>query len=63
MSSFSRVEMPQKNVIPTYTAAKILMCNTTAKSKYKIITVNTVCARQEISTERGKNEITTSSGY
>jgi len=46
--------MPQKNVIPTYTAAKISIYNTTVKSKFKIITVNTVFARQETSTERGK---------
>jgi len=54
MSLFSRVEMRLKNVTLTHTAAKISIYNARVKSKFKIITVNTVCGRQEISTERGK---------
>jgi len=57
--------MPPRNVIPTYTAAKISIYNAIVKSKFKIVTVNTVCGRQETSTEREKkkNEIPTPSGY
>jgi hypothetical protein len=48
MSSFSLVEMPQKNVIPTYTAVKISIYNTTVKSKFELTTVNTVCEAGDI---------------
>jgi hypothetical protein len=47
MSSLSSFEITQKNIILTYTAAKISIYNTTVKSKLQIITVNTVCERQE----------------